>query len=139
MVNLWQSPRKRNAFAGYKEWASRLRASVAVVDAVAVADPKVSLGAEHPDRLLQEAREKRWAVGTELAGVDAPSRLLDDAATTTRPIARRSIPGLGAETAQRARSVQPIVHQRVTQRSRDGSAPSRRLANAIDRTLLDTP
>src|SRR5215218_10396533 len=104
---------KRNAFAGYKEWAPRLRAAVAVVDAIAVADPEVSLGAEHPDRLLQEAGEKRWAVGTELAGVDAPRRLLDDAGTTTRPIARRSIRVLGAETAQRARSVQPIVHQRV--------------------------
>jgi hypothetical protein len=62
-------------------------AAVAVVDAVAVANPEVSLGAEHPDRLLQEAGEKRWAVGTELAGVDAPRRLLDDADTTTRPIA----------------------------------------------------
>ncbi len=33
--------------------------------------------------------------------------------TTTQPVARRSIRVLGAETAQRARSVQPIVHQRV--------------------------
>src|SRR3954470_17540488 len=111
--NLCQLPPERHAFAGYKEWESRLGAAVAVVDAVAVADPEVSLGAEHPDRLLQEAGEKRWAVGTESAGVDAPRRLLDDAGTTTRPIARRSIPVLGAETAQRTRSVQPIVHQRV--------------------------
>ena len=87
---------KRFAFAGYKEWASRLRAAVAVVDAVAVADPEVSLGAEHPDRLLQEAGEKRWPFGTELAGVDAPRRLLDDAGTTTQSIARRSIRVLGA-------------------------------------------
>jgi hypothetical protein len=49
-----------------------LRAAVAVVDAVAIANPKVSLGAEHPDRLLQKAGEKLWTVGTELAGVDAP-------------------------------------------------------------------
>src|SRR3954470_4401880 len=84
--NLCQLPPKRFAFAGYKEWASRLRAAVAVVDAVAVANPEVSLGAKHPDRLLQEAGEKRWAVGTELAGVDASRRLLDEAGTTTQSI-----------------------------------------------------
>src|SRR5215218_7353356 len=89
--NLSQLPPERHAFAGYKEWAPRLRAAVAVVDAVAVANPKVSLGAEHPDRLLQKAGEKRWAFGTELAGFDAPRRLLDDARTTSRSIARRSI------------------------------------------------
>src|SRR4051812_8511580 len=51
--NLCQLPPERHAFTRYKEWASRLRAAIAVVDAVAVADPKVSLGAEHPDRLLE--------------------------------------------------------------------------------------
>jgi len=42
---------------------------------------------------------------------------------------------LRAEAQVRETLAAPVV----TQRSRDGSAPSRRLANAIDRTLLDTP
>ena len=75
----------------------------AVVDAVAVANPKASLGAKHPDGLRQEAGEKCWAVGTEAAGVDAPRRLLDEAGAPARPITRRSIGVLGAETAQRTR------------------------------------
>ncbi len=90
-----------------------MRAAVAVVDAVAVANPKVSLGAEQPHRLLHQTREERRTIRAERASIDTLSGLLDDAGAPARPITRRAIRVLSAETAQRACSVQPIVHQRV--------------------------
>ena len=99
----------------------------AVVDAVAVANPKVSLGAKHPDGLRQEAGEKCWAVGTEAAGVDAPRRLLDEAGAPARPITRRSIGVLrrrdGATSPLGAANCAPACRPRKSCKQSSPSAP----------------
>src|SRR3712207_968215 len=91
---------KRHPLTPVEERAVTLATAVAVVDAVAIADPKPSLGAKQPNRLLHQAGEERRAIGTELARVDVLSRFLDEAGAPTRPITGRSIGVLGPEAAQ---------------------------------------
>src|SRR5215207_5193278 len=103
---------KRHPLTRRKQGAIVLGTAFPVINAVAVADPQPSLGAKQPHGLLHQAREEGRAIGTELAGVDVLSRLLDDAGAPTRPVTGRSIGVLGPETVQDPSPMQPIVHER---------------------------
>jgi hypothetical protein len=58
---------------------------------VAVADIQAEVGAKQPNAFLQQAREVRRAIGTELARIDFAGSSLDDGGTAVWRVARRSI------------------------------------------------
>jgi hypothetical protein len=91
-----------NSIANIMNLTVDIRARLAVVNAVAIADIEPALGAIPPNRVLNEPRKHRREHGIEGAGVD-PSRYgFDDLSAAAGPVTGRAIGVVRAEPVQDA-------------------------------------
>lgn len=107
-------PTERKSCAIVKQDAASKAASLTVVNAVAIADAEVLLGAISPDGLLHEARKYPRVVDIEGATVNVASYVTQDSGAAVASIASWAVLVLPAHQAPRnAGSGQEVVHQAV--------------------------
>ena len=80
-----------------KELALSVVARGVVVDAIAIADVQLGLGAEAPERVLDEARKYDRESRIEGAGVNLMSELPDDVGAAPWSITARAISVMSVE------------------------------------------
>src|ERR1019366_9603781 len=93
--------------------AISILAGVPVVNAVAVANVQIALGAVPPDRVLHEPGKGLRECSVERPGIDPGRDRSDDVGTAVRPVASGTIRMVGADPVQDAGAVQEVVHQRI--------------------------
>src|SRR5664279_499027 len=82
--------------------AMPILAGVAVVNAVAVANVQIALGAVPPDGELHEPGKGLRECSVERPGIDAGRNRLDNVGTAVRPVAGGTIRMVGADPVQDA-------------------------------------
>lgn len=85
------NPGQNAMFAEVGEVAIDALAGSTVIDAVAIALVEAALGAEPPDRVLDEAREGFGVVGIECPSIELVGHRRDDRGTPARTIALGTI------------------------------------------------
>src|ERR1035437_5702369 len=88
-------------------------AGLAVVNAVAVANVQIALGAVPPDGELHEPRKGLRECSVEAPGIDPGRDRLDDVGAAIGPVAGGTVWMFGAEPVQDAGAVQEVVYQSV--------------------------
>ena len=88
-------------------------ARLAIVNAIAVADSKPTLGAVPPDRLLNEPGKHRRERRIEGPRVDPIGHGFNDFSAAASSVAGRAIGMVGAEPVQDAGAVQKVVNEGV--------------------------
>src|SRR5437868_6924969 len=90
-----------------------VRARLAVIDPVAVADVEAGLGAVPPDRVLDESGKDGREVAIKRTGVDLRGRAGNDLGTAAWPVAGCAVRMFGAEPGQDPSADHKVVHQGV--------------------------
>ena len=88
-------------------------ARLAIINAIAVAHVEAGLGAEPPNRVLDEPGKRLRKPGIELPGVDPGRHGRDDVGAAASLVAGRAIRMVGIEPCQDAGADQKVVHQGV--------------------------
>jgi hypothetical protein len=93
--------------------AVNIRATLPIINAIAIAHVEAGLGAVPPDRMLDEPRKRLRKPGIELPGVDPGRHGRDDVGAAASLVAGRPIRMVGSEPCQDAGADQKVVHQGV--------------------------
>jgi len=86
-------------------------ASLAIGDAIAVANVEAGLTAVAPDRQLNEPRKGSWKTWIKAARVDVFGKASKKIGTIARPITGRAIRMSNAALLQNTRAMQEVVHK----------------------------
>ena len=128
--------------------AVNVRARLAIINPIAVANVEARLGAVPPDRALNEPRKRLRKTWIELLSIDPLRHGIYNVGATASPVAGCAIRMVGIEPFQDAGADQKIVHQGVDgnhaaadlcQRCRRFGAPSKMDERLMVRTLSETP
>lgn len=110
------------------EFADPLLAPCGVLDPIAVAGIQLVLGAEPPDRVLDEAWKIQRVVRIEPPGVNQAGCLFDDLGATTVAVTGHTVLVASLQLVQYSGAVQPIMDEGVdSYHSRTGLGPIRPL------------
>src|SRR5580700_7591623 len=90
-----------------------VRARLAIIDAIAVADVEARLGAIPPDRVLNEPRKRLGKPGIELPGINPLRHRLYNVGAAASLVAGCTIRMVGVEPCQDAGTDQKVVHQGI--------------------------
>ena len=90
-----------------------VRARLAIIDPVAVADVEARLSAVPPDRMLDEPRKRRRKTGIELPGIDPLRHGIYNVGAAASLVAGCTIRMVGLKSAKDAGADQKVVHQGV--------------------------
>ena len=90
-----------------------VRARLAIIDPVAVADVEARLGAVPPDRMLDEPRKWLRKTRIELPGIDPLAHGIYNVSAAASLVAGCTIRMVGLESAKDAGPDQKVVHQGV--------------------------
>jgi len=120
-----------------------VRARLAIINPIAVADVEARLRAVPPDRVLDEPRKRLRKLGIELPGIDPLGHGIYNVGAAANLVAGR------IESCQDAGADQKVVHQSISmaimlaptsrQRCRRLGAASRTQDKLMVRTLSETP
>ena len=88
-------------------------ARLAIINPIAVAHVEARLGAEPPNRVLDEPRKRLRKPGIELPGIDPVRHGRDDVGAAASLVAGRPVRMVGSEPCQDAGADQKVVHQGV--------------------------